>query len=172
MKPWGPFDFVKPVQSSHLITPFLFLPLWVLLLFLNMPNVLLSSFTLFYSLQCLFFSSQGLFSVARQEICKNIWSFFSPPFLITIVLDESSFKDGPLFPTQAVSPPCSALPHCGTGRGAHWLTGAPLEGGSTATSPPGPTHWSATAAQPRPYIFWSGILKGRGYLVDKKLSMC
>ena len=134
-------------------------------------------FTQFFSPILLFtmlvFSSQGLFSVARQEICKNIWSFFSPPFLSPLyVLDESSYEDGPLFPTQAVSPPCSALPHCGTGRGAHWLTGAPLEGGSTATSPPGPTHWSATAAQPRPYIFWLGILKGKGYLVDKKLIMC
>ena len=173
MKPWGPFDFVKPVQSSHLITPFLFLPLWVLLLFLNMPNVLLSSFPLFYTLQCLFFLSNASFQLRVKKSAKifglsSALRFWSPLY----VLDESSYEDGPLFPTQAVSPPCSALPHCGTGRGAHWLTGAPLEGGSTATSPPGPTHWSATAAQPRPYIFWLGILKGKGYLVDKKLIMC
>ena len=122
MKPWGPFDFVKPVQSSHLITPFLFLPLWVLLLFLNMPNVLLSSFPLFYSLQCLFFFPRPLFSCASRNLQKYL------VFLQPSVFDHHStwwifFQRWTPFPHSGREPPlqCTAtLWHWKGGSLAHW----------------------------------------------------
>ena len=122
-------------------------------------------FTQFFSPILLFtmlvFSSQGLFSVARQEICKNIWSFFSPLFLITIVLDESSYEDGPLFPLLRPWAPLAV--HCHivalegglTGSlGLHWK-GAPLPQALLAqpTGAPPPRSLAHTFSD---WGFWKG----------------
>ena len=85
-------------------------------------------FTQFFSPILLFtmlvFSFQCLFSVARQEICKNIWSFFSPPFLITIVCTWWIFlRRWTPFSHSGREPPlqCTAtLWHWKGGSLAHW----------------------------------------------------
>ena len=155
MKPWGPFDFVKPVQSSHLITPFLFLPLWVLLLFLNMPNVLLSSFPLFYSLQCLFFLPNASFQLRVKKSAKIFGLSSALCFWSPFLRRWTPFS--PLRPWAPLAVHCHIVALEGglTGSlGLHWK-GAPLPQALLAqpTGAPPPRSLAHTFSD---WGFWKG----------------